>query len=76
MFMYTRTVGKFPDGWFDGKVIEPSFLYKTDELGPQKYKTLSNGKFVLKVKRDRQASVFYIWNDINAYYKDAKDQNK
>lgn len=69
-----KVIGRWPTGWFDGREIVPTFTYRTDEKGEQRYKLLSNGHLVLKVKRDKQYSVFYVWDTLDQYYTDAKIQ--
>lgn len=69
-----KQVGRWPDGWFDGNVITPTYVYKSVEVGEHKYKVLPNGNVVLKVKRDGNPSVFYIWDSSDDFYRDVKDQ--
>ena len=69
-----KQVGRWPDGWFDGNVVQPTYIYRAPEQGEHKYKTLSNGNYVLKIKRSSGPSVFYIWNNSNEFYDDVKKQ--
>lgn len=72
--MKRQTSAGWPDGWFDGKKVEPTYVYKATEAGEQKYKLLSNGTFVLKIKPSTGSSIFYIWDNQNDFYNDVKEQ--
>lgn len=74
--MYTKSVGRRPEGWFGGRVMEPTYIFKTEEKGEVKFKMMTNGKFGMKIKRRLQGlqSVYYVWTDITEYYSDVKKQ--
>lgn len=69
-----KQTGKFPDGWFEGNKVTPTYVYKATEVGEQKYKLLSNGNFVLKIKPEHGQSTYYIWDSLNDFYTDVKVQ--